>query len=279
MIIPDIVNPFFPMVVRGAEDALCHEGYTLILGNSDGDLDKEELYYNTFQSKRVDGILLIVSPSSSPPEYLRRHDHSATPIVYVDRFHSGLRGDVVMADNAGGSYQAVCHLLDSGHRRIGIITGPLELTNARLRLEGYERALREHQLPITDQMIRVGKFDVQSGYEQTVGLLKLAEPPTAVFVSNALMTLGFLRALNEAGVRCPRDVALVSFDDMDWFDFSQPKISAVAQPAYELGAKAAELLVKRIAGKLSGLPSRKVMPTRLVIRDSSLSTREPLEQV
>lgn len=279
MIIPDIVNPFFPMVVRGAEDALYHEGYTLILCNSDGDLDKEELYYNTIQSRRVDGILLIVSPSSSPPEYLRRHDHSATPIVYVDRFHSGLRGDVVMADNAGGSYQAVCHLVVSGHRRIGIITGPLELTNARLRLEGYERALREHQLPSTEQLIRVGKFDVQSGYEQTVELLKLAEPPTAVFVSNALMTLGFLRALNEAGVRCPRDVALVSFDDMDWFDFSQPRISAVAQPAYELGAKAAELLVKRIAGKLSGPPSRKVMPTRLVIRDSSLSTRKPLEQV
>jgi LacI family transcriptional regulator, galactose operon repressor len=278
MIIPDIANPFFPLVVRGAEDALRHQGYTLILGNSDGDPDKEELYYNTFQSKRVDGILLIVAPSSSPPEYLRRHNHSATPIVYVDRFHSGLRGDVIMADNAGGSYQAVCHLVDTGHRRIGIITGPLELTNARLRLEGYERALREHQLPITDQLIRPGKFDVQSGYEQTTELLKLTERPTAVFVSNALMTLGFLRALNEAGVRCPQDVALVSFDDMEWFDFSQPRISAVAQPAYELGAKAAELLVKRIAGELSDQPSRKVLPTRLVIRESSLLTGEPFGQ-
>ncbi len=279
MIIPDIANPFFPMVVRGAEDALRHEGYTLILGNSDGDLDKEELYYSTFQSKRVDGILLIVSPTSSPPEYLRRHDHSATPIVYVDRFHSRLRGDVVMADNISGSYEAVCHLVDSGHRRIGIITGPLELTNARLRLEGYERALREHQLPVTDQLIRVGKFDVQSGYEETKELLKLAEPPTAVFVSNALMTLGFLRALNEAGMRCPRDIALVSFDDMDWFDFSQPRISAVAQPAYELGAKAAELLVRRIASKLSGPTSHRVLPTKLIIRDSSLRTGESLGEV
>jgi LacI family transcriptional regulator len=275
MIIPDIANPFFPLVVRGAEDALRHEGYTLILGNSDGDLNKEELYYNTFQSKRVDGILLIVSPSSTPPEYLRRHNRSAAPIVYVDRFHRGLGGDVIMADNAGGSYQAVCHLVDSGHRHIGIITGPLELTNARLRLEGYERALREHQLPITEQLIRTGKFDVQSGYEQTKELLELNERPTAVFVSNALMTLGFLRALKDAGVRCPQDVALVSFDDMDWFDFSQPRISAVAQPAYELGAKAAELLVKRIAGDLSDQPSRRVLPTRLVIRESSLLTREP----
>ena len=281
IIIPDIANPFFPMVVRGAEDELRHNGYTLILGNSDGDLAKEELYYNTFHSKRVDGMLLIVSPSSSPPEYLRRDKHKdvATPIVYVDRFHRGLRGDVVMADNAGGSYQAVCHLVDAGHRRIGIITGPLELTNARLRLEGYKRALREHQLPITDPLIRIGKFDVQSGYQETKELLKLAEPPTGVFICNALMSLGFLRALKETGVSCPRDVALVTFDDMDWFDLFQPRITAVSQPAYELGAKAAELLVGRIAGELHGPPCHKILPTKLVIRDSSSSTKESSGQI
>jgi LacI family transcriptional regulator len=274
VIVPDIVNSFFIMVVRGAEDALRHEGYTLTLRNSDGNLDKAELYYNVFKSRQVDGMLLIVSPSPYPPEYLRDHNQSTTPIVYVDRFQSGLLGDVIMADNTGGSYQAVCHLVDSGHRRIGIITGPLQLINARLRLQGYKRALRAHQLPITDQLIRVGKFDVQSGYEQTKELLKLAAPPAAVFVSNALMTLGFLRALNEAGVRCPRDLALVCFHDTDWFDFSQPRISAVAQPAYKLGAQAAELLVRRMAGTLCGPPFRKVLPTKLIFRDSSVSVRE-----
>jgi len=191
----------------------------------------------------------------------------------VDRFHSGLPADIVIADNAAGSYQAVCHLLDSGHRRIGIITGPLELINARQRLEGYKQALSEHQLPVIDQLIRVGKFDVESGYEQTKELLKLAERPTGVFVSNSLMTVGFLRALKEAGVKCPRDLVFVSFDDMDWFDFSQPTISAVAQPAYELGAKAAEMLLKRISGNFRGQPLRKALPTKLVVRESSSSTR------
>lgn len=274
MIIPDITNPFFPAVVRGAEDVLLHEGYTLILGNSDGDRRKEELYYRTFQTKRVDGILLIVSPSSHPPEYLRHHSPDALPIVYVDRFHRGLRGDVVIADNAGGSYQAVCHLLACGHRRVGIITGPLELVNARMRLEGYKRALSEHRLRLEEELIRPGRFDVQSGYEQTIKLLKLAKPPTAVFVSNALMTMGCLRALGESGVRCPQELALVSFDDLEWFALSRPGITAVTQPAYELGATAAELLVKRISGKLCGPPYRKVLTTKLMVRESSLAERK-----
>lgn len=269
MIIPDITNPYFPAVVRGAEDVLLHEGYTLIVGNSDGDQQKEELYYRTFQTKRADGILLIVSPSSSPPEYLRQHNPDAFPIVYLDRFHRGLRGDVVIADNVRGSCEAVCHLLASGHRRVAIITGPLELANARMRLEGYKRALREHHTRVEEELIRVGKFDVQSGYEETIKLLKLAKPPTAVFISNALMTMGCLRALRESGVRCPQGLALVSFDDLEWFDLTRPGITAVDQPAYELGATAAELLVKRISGKVCGPPYRRLLPTKLIVRRSS----------
>jgi LacI family transcriptional regulator len=273
MIIPDITNPFFPAVVRGAEDVLHHEGYTLILGNSDGALQKEEMYYRTFRAKRVDGILLIVSPSPSAPEYLRQHNPDGLPIVYVDRFHRGVRGDVVAAENIKGSSEGVSHLLTRGHRRTAIITGPLELINARQRLEGYKRALKAHRIPVMDELIRPGKFDVESGYEQTKYLLSLNSPPTAIFVSNALMTTGCLRAFRDLGVRCPDDVAVVSFDDLEWFDLSSPRITAVTQPAYELGATAAELLVKRFSGKLSGSPCRKLLPTRLIIRESSVSGR------
>lgn len=271
MIIPDITNPFFPAVVRGAEDVLLQEGYTLILGNSDSDPGKEENYYRTFQAKRTDGMLLILSPSASPPAYLRQHNLDAVPIVYVDRFHRRLPGDVVIADNVGGSYEAVNHLIAAGHRRIAIITGPLELVNARLRLEGYKRALSEHHLRLKEALIRQGKFDMQSGYEQATELLKLPKRPSASFVSNGLMTTGVLRALREASMRCPQDMALVSFDDLEWFHLSHPSITAVAQPAYELGAIAAELLVKRISGKLNGLPQRKILQTQLMVRESTAS--------
>jgi LacI family transcriptional regulator len=271
MIIPDITNPFFPAVVRGAEDVLLQEDYTLILGNSDGDGEKEERYYQTFLAKRVDGLILIIAPSQSAPQYLRRHskNQNAVPVVFADRFHRGLRGDTVFADNIGGAKQAISHLLDLGHRRIAIITGPLELANARMRLEGYNRALSERRLVPAPELVRSGKFDLQSGFAETLELLKLGQTPTAVFVSNALMTMGCLQALKESGVECPRDISLVSFDDLEWFALSDPTITAVSQPVYELGATAAEMLVKRITGRLSGPPYRKVLATTLVKREST----------
>jgi len=269
MIIPDITNPFFPAMVRGSEDVLLQEGYTLFLGNSDGEREKEERYYRAFRAKRVDGLILIISPSSTAPEYLRHHKPDGVPILYADRFHRGLHGDVVIGDNIGGAHQAVSHLIELGHRRIGIITGPPELPNARMRLEGYNRALSECGLPQEESLVRPGKFDEASGYAATVELLKLVKPPTAIFVSNALMTLGCLRALKDSGVECPKDISLVSFDDLEWFSLTNPTITAVDQPAYELGATAAEVLLKRITGRLSGPPLRKILPTRLVPRESS----------
>lgn len=279
MVIPDITNPFFPAVVRGVEDVLRHEGYTLILGNSDSDLRQEEIYYNTFRAKRVDGILLIISPTATPPEYLRRHNSDAPPVVYLDRFHRGLRGDIVTVDNVDGSFEATSHLIEMGHREIGIITGPQELVNARMRLEGYRRALEKHGLPIDEELIRPGRFNLQSGYEQTLKLLELKKRPTAIFACDAPMMIGCLRAIREHGLRCPQDFALVSFDDLEWFGIWQPSITAVSQPAYQLGSTAAELLMKRISGNLGGYPCRKVLPTQLVVRESSSLDRNTSKKV
>jgi len=278
IVIPDITNPFFADVVRGAEDILLQAGYTLIVGNSDGETQKEEQYYRTFCSKQVDGLLVVVAPADHPPEYLRRHNCEAIPIVYLDRLYRGLRGDGVTADNSGGSYDAACHLLALGHRRVAIITGPLQLQNARMRLEGYKRALDHYHVEVDNELIREGQFDVRSGYDQTKALLSLRNRPTGLFVSNALMTMGSLRALFECRVRCPEEMALVSFDDILWFDLSRPSISAVSQPAYALGAKAAEMLLKRLSGRLTGRPRHKVLETELLVRDSSNCHRELAEE-
>lgn len=269
MIVPDITNPFFPAVVRGAEDALRHAGYTLIVGNSDSDTLKEEGYYRTLSAKRVEGLFLIASTTTRPPGYLFEHDLRATPIVFIDRFYRGVRADAVFADNLGGSLRAVNHLLEYGHRRIGIITGPLQLENARMRLEGYKRSYVHHHLEIDKELVREGHYDVQSGFERTKALLALKNRPTALFVCNAPMTFGALRAIRESGTKCPEEIALISFDDLDWFEFAHPSISGVAQNAYELGTLAADILLKRLEGKLTGPPRHKIIPTRLVIRESS----------
>jgi len=269
MIVPDITNPFFPGLVRGAEDVLRGTGHTLIVGNSDGDVVKEQEYYRTFSARQTEGLLITASISSRAPEYLLHHDLSAVPVVFVDRYYRDVRADTVCADNADGSFQAVRHLLELGHRRIAIITGPLPLINARLRLEGYKRALTSEHIQVEDALIREGRYDSESGFEQTLALLHLKNRPTAVFVSNAPMTFGCLRALRDNGVQCPDEIALISFDDAEWFELSRPSVSGVAQNAYQLGAAAGKILAKRIAGQLTGAPRRRVFKTSLVIRESS----------
>jgi len=269
MVITDITNAFYPAVVRGAEDVLAHEGYTLIVGNTDGDEQKEEAYYRTFTAKRVDGLLLITCPTEYPPAYLSRHNPEETPIVLINRDYPSLRADVVTADHQEGSRRAVSHLLESGHLRVGIVTGPAQHVSSRLRLRGYEQALQSNGLSVQAELIREARFDVRSGYEQAKALLSLPERPTALFVCNAPMAMAALRAIFDAALRCPEDVALVSFDDLEWFDLIQPRITAVAQPAYNLGATAAEMLLKRISGQLTGPPCRSVLETQLIIRESS----------
>jgi len=244
-------------------------GYTLIVGNSDSDSEKEEDYYRTFTAKRVDGLLLTASISTRPPEYLLHHDLADVPIVFVDRFYRGVPADAVVTDNVGGSFQAVCHLFEAGHRRIGVITGPLQLVNARMRLLGYKRAFALHHVEIDKELIREGRYNVESGYEQTKVLLGLKDRPTALFVFSAPMTLGCLRAVRECGVRCPEELALISFDDLEWFEFTHPSVTAVVQNAYELGAGAAQILANKLAGKLTGPPGRKTLKTTLLIRESS----------
>jgi len=268
MIIPDISNPFFPTVVRGAEDVLNRAGYTLLIGNSENDPAKEENYYHAFLQKRVDGLLLVASPTVKPPAYLRQHNLEELPVVYVDRWFPGLRGDVVLADNVGGSYLAVRHMINAGHRRIGIITLPLALPGGRLRLKGYLQALQEYGIPAAEELIREGKFDLHSGYEQTMALLRMEARPTGLFISNLVLTMGCLQAVAELGMRFPQDLAVVSFDDVDWFALMRPSITAVAQPAYGLGATGARVLVERLMGVASGPRRRIVLKTELVVRDS-----------
>lgn len=275
MIIPNISDPFFDTVVRGAEDVLANEGYTLIVGNSDDDVRKEEAYYRTFREKQVDGMLLIISPGSGPPDYLQQHVSKMTPIVYLDRYYRGLRGDTVLLDDFGGTYQGASHLLKRGHRRIAMITGPLNLANASMRLQGYRQALADFGVAFDETLVREGRFDMASGEERTGDLLLLNPRPTALLASNALMAVGALRAFTKCGLRCPEDIALVSYNDLDWFDLLKPSITVVRLPVYDLGATAAEILLKRISGKLTSSYRRVILKSELVIRESCGSPRPP----
>jgi len=268
LVLPDITNPFFPGIIRGAEDTAFDRDYFLVTTNTDEQIGRERRLLGALRSYRADGILLAPAPGSDFG-HIRRTIASGLSVVFLDRQVMGVKTDAVLLDNVRGARECVRHLLQLGHRRIAIITGPLTLQNARERLQGYEEALRESDIEIDQVLIYQGDYRMESGHRLTIELLKGRAKATAIFVSNGVMTVGVLNAFEELSVECPRDISLATFDDLTLDQSSHPHLTAVVQPSYEMGARAATLLMDRIEGKLVGDPVVvRVVPT-LVIREST----------
>jgi DNA-binding LacI/PurR family transcriptional regulator len=267
MIIPDITNPFFPAVVRGVEDVAYKRSYRVVLCNTDNDPSKEISYLNELRSYRPAGLLVIPAAESDIAAQLRSFAASGPPVVCLDRRPSGWKGDVVLVANETGSYVATKHLLRMGHRQLAVITGPLHLTNAAERLKGFIKALEEAKIVIEPEYIQEARFDRHSGYEAAMRLLRMLPRPTAIFACNDMMALGVLLAVRELNLRCPQEVSIVGFDNLDFSEFTDPALTSVHQPGYQLGTSAARLLLERIDG-LTQPPKKVVLQTELKIRNS-----------
>lgn len=265
MIVPDIGNPFFPMVVRGAEDAAKKHGYNLLLCNSDDSLDKEEQEIELLLSKRVDGILLTKAAEDFRPTLRQMIKDSNTPFVLVMRTYPQLTKDAVITDDYQGAYDAVCHLSRAGRRRIGLISGPLKVSNAQARWQGFHDALKAQGLPFEQQLVVEGDYRIESGFR--AGHALLSHRPDGIYVANHLMTVGLLKAAEEMGLACPADFGLVSFDDYPWLGVFRPRLTTVELPKHQLGSEAAELLISRISGSRAKAAVRKLQP-ELRIRES-----------
>jgi LacI family transcriptional regulator len=265
MIVPDIANPFFPMVVRGAEDAAQKNGYNLLLCNSDDNLEKEESALEVLLSKRVDGILLTKAVNDFRPSLRQMIKEVNIPIVLVMRTSPKVSQDAVITDDYQGAYEAVCHLARSGRRRIGLMGGPLKVSNGKARWQGFKDALEASGLTYDPELVIEGDYRIESGYRG--GHLLLSHRPDGIYVANYLMTVGLLKAAEEMGLRCPEDFGLVSFDDYPWLGIFRPRLTTVELPKYQLGYQAAELLLERIAGNRGKGVVRKLM-TELRVRES-----------
>jgi LacI family transcriptional regulator len=265
MIVPDIANPFFPVVVRGAEDAALKHGYNLLLCNSDDSLDKEERAIELLLSKRVDGILLTKTADDFRPPLRKMIKEVKIPFVLVMRTYGKLTADAVITDDYQGAYDAVCHLARAGRHRIGLISGPLKVSNAVARYQGFHDALKAMDLPFQQELVVEGDYRIESGYR--AGHALLSHRPDGIYVANHLMTVGLLKAAEEMGLRCPEDFGLVSFDDYPWLGIFRPRLTTVELPKHQLGSEAAELLIKRIAGDKGKSVLRKLQP-ELRIRES-----------
>ena len=272
MVVADITNPFFSQMVRGAEDAAMKHNYLLLTFNTDDQVEREKKIVTVLRTRRVDGALFVVAPSPDRPLHVADLIALGTPVVCLDRVPSGISVDSVTVDNKKAAQECVDHLLDLGHRHIAMLTGSLLLETARDRLQGYRRAFERRSLPIDPDLICEGNFRTESGYELTRALLQRPHRPTAIFVSNGLMAIGVLRAIAQANLRCPQEIAVASFDDSDLSEVLNPPLTSVVQPAYEIGYRGVELLLERI--QLSKNPGKKVfrklrLNTELRIRSST----------
>lgn len=267
LILADVSNPFFGAVAKGVEERLSRTGYSVLFGNSNNSLESEEALVRTLVEKRVDG--LIVAPSASTGAHLEAVAASGIKVVLVDSDIPEIDLDCVSIDNHMAARKAVRHLLELGHERIAIVTGPLDAVFDRQRLEGYRATLERAGIAFDEVLVLKSDLTMSGGVTAVEAFLTLDPRPTALFVANNMMTLGVITALSRAGVRVPEEVSLVGFDDQDWYAVFRTPLTAVSNPAHEIGTLAADRLLNALGQSEPASVQRVFLNCDLVIRDST----------
>ena len=266
LIVSDITNTFFAELMRGIEDVLIANGYSLMLCNTNEVLEREEYYIDILLRQGVDGI--IAAATSQDWDVLSEASKLNIPIVMLDRTFDNANSPYVGVNNTHGAYLGTRHLIDRGYREIGILSGFQRLSTMRERLAGFEDALAEANLPLREQWCIDSPLSIDDGKRAMQQLMSLKERPRAVFICNNLLSLGALIGLREMNLSCPEDVAIASFDDHPWAQVSDPPLTVVRQPTYAIGETAARKVLEALNGGGSEIPSV-LFNCQLVVRQSS----------
>jgi LacI family transcriptional regulator len=266
LIVPDIQNAFWTTVARGVEDAAQSRGYSVFLCNTDENAAKQQRYLDVVISQRVDGV--IIAPFGSEAKDLAKLRDRAVPTVAIDRYIEGWEVDSVSGDSLSGARALVSHLIALGHRRIAMLAGPATTATAADRVAGYRIALAEAGIAEDPRLIWYGEYKALSGERMMAQALDAGGAPTAVFAANNAIAMGVIDELERRSLRIPHDIALVSFDDLPNTSRLFPFLTVAIQPAYEIGANAAQLLLSRLDADVPLQPRHVVLPTRLIIRYS-----------
>lgn len=266
VLIPDLENVFCTSIVAHIENTLQRAGYSSLICDyrEDVALEREKLEF--LAKKSVDGFIYM--PLGNQEDIVARLLERSLPVILIDRPLPGLACDTVLVDNLNAAYGAIEHLINHGHRRIGIIAGPPGIYTAQERLKGYRRVHEDFDLPIADDLILEGDYSLESGYRLMGQLLQRADPPTAVFVTNYEMTLGAIMALNESPIRVPDELSIIGFDNQQLARIVKPALTIVVQPIQAIGEAAATLLMKRLRDDRTGFPVIQRLKTGLVLGDS-----------
>ncbi len=276
LIIPKIKNVFYIQIIDAIEKLIQKRGYTLVLANSDEDLETEVAYLQTFAKMRVDGLIIASAGrkdfSRITPE-LTSFKSLEIPIVLIVRTLNDGIFDNVAIDNENGACRATEYALSQGHRRIAIISSPEHTSASGERISGYLRALGRFRIRENPNLIKISDLRPECGYQATKELCGLPSPPTAIFVASNFPLLGSLKALHELGRKIPDDMSLICFDDPDWGPYLNPPLTAVRPDSEKLCETAVSFLFDRITRNYAGPPRHSVVGTELIIRDSVSSRR------
>jgi len=271
IIVPDMTIPYFPKVIRGAESAARTRNYSLIAVNSDDSATRQKDLLSLLRSQRVEGILLVMAAAPTPMTQISGIVGAGIGLVCLDRIPDRFQVDSVTVEDVSAAEMGVEHLIEMGHRRIATVTGPLSLKNERQRLLGYEQALQKAGIPLDPDLIwhsnlrpesvaAICRERFSSGHQR----------PDAIFSTNGPTGLGVLRALHGCNLKTPDDIAFATFDELTVDDLFLPAITSVVQPAYDIGYRAAEILLQRIEEGGTGTEAITVrLPASLKVRESS----------
>jgi LacI family transcriptional regulator len=269
IIVPDMTIPFFPQVIRGAEAAARKSDYSLIAVNSDDDGERQKDLLSLLRSQRVEGILLVVAAAPAPLNQISLIIDAGIPIVCLDRIPDRVSVDSVSVEDLEAAEAGVKHLIEMGHRRIALVTGPLALKNERRRVQGYHQALDEEGIRVDEGLIWTGNLRTSDVAAMCRERLSNGQRPDALFCTNGPSALAVLHALRDCGLRTPEDIGFATFDELTVADVFTPSITTVVQPAYDIGFRAAEMLLDRINGTADEKTVTVRLPARLEVRASS----------
>ncbi|MDD3170987.1 MAG: LacI family DNA-binding transcriptional regulator [Bacilli bacterium] len=265
LIIPDISNTFFAEIAKNLEQEANAKGYSVILCNTNDKILEEIKYANLLFSKGVDALIVCPAIESADNfKYINKFIEAGKGVIVFDRFFEGMPCSSVIADNLNGSAEAVKYLIDNGHQKIGCITGPINSYSARIRVEGYKKALCEAKIEFNNELILSGNYQFESGYLQGLELIK--KDITAVFVCNDLMAYGFYRAVKKMGKRIPQDISVVGFDDLLFSSMLDVPLTSVRQNIIAISSNIIRLLEKILNGDMS--IENVVLPTSISKRSS-----------
>jgi DNA-binding LacI/PurR family transcriptional regulator len=272
VIVPNL-DYFFATAVRGIDEIALEAGYTVLTCQSNESYGREITNTQRLLNSQVDGLIVSLSSATSNVDHMRRLMTRGVPLVLFDRVATDLDATKVVLDNEDGARQAVNHLFEQGCRRIAYIAGPPSFSISNQRKDGYLAALRQHGLPVNEDLVIHCEFDRAHAYRATEQLLDSGQQPDAIFTVSDRLAIGALLALRQRGLRVPEDIALVGFNDEPLASLLTPTLSSVGQPAFEMGKVAAQLFLEQLNSE-SVLPPRTItLKPTLMVRESSLKRK------